>query len=319
MTNQRKHIVLIALLLALSQPMLIAQQQSLFSHYFWNEQVYNPAYAGSKEVFHMQALYRLQWAGFEGAPQTFNAAFHSPLKNERLALGVNFYNDRIGAYQANGFTFQYAYRVPLTDKIKLSLGLQGGMEFGNLDIGRLTTDDGLIDPVQSNWNPNSLTPVVGTGLYLYGEQFSFGFGVPQLLNSRMLKNEQLVLIPDNHFFFSGAYQFNVSDDVRLLPTSTFRVSKAAPLQAEFNVSAILYDMFQAGLGYRTDKSLILMAQIHAKLGDKQSPFRVGYAYDIAAQPLRTNTNGSHELMISFGLRPKITQQTLPKITSPRYF
>jgi len=319
MTIQPNIRLILATLSLLFASLLQAQQQSLFSHYYWNEQVYNPAYAGSKEVLHTQALYRLQWAGFDGAPQTFSATAHSPLKNERLALGVNFYNDRIGAYKANGFTVQYAYRLPITEKIRLSMGLQGGIEFGNLDFSRLTTDDGLIDPVQGNWNPNSVTPIIGTGLYLYGEQFSVGFGVPQLLNSNMIKGDQLVLRPENHFFISGAYQFNVSGDVRLLPTTTFRVSKAAPMQAEFNVSAILYDMFQAGLGYRTDKTLILMGQIHAKLGEKENAFRVGYAYDIAAQPLRTNTNGSHELMISFGLKPKFTQQTLPRITSPRYF
>lgn len=296
-----------------------AQQQSLFSHFFWNEQHYNPAYAGSKEVLHLQSLYRLQWAGFEGAPQTLSATVHSPLKNEKIALGINFYNDRIGAYRSNGFTFQYAFRLPVTDKIKLSMGLQGGLEFGQINFSDLVTDDGLIDPVQANWNPNSITPIIGTGLYLYGEQFSFGFGVPQLLNSRMLKGDQLVLIPDNHFFLSGAYQFNFSDDFRLLPTAALRISKAAPAQFEMNISGIFYDMFQAGIGYRTDKTLILMGQFFSNLGEKEYPFRLGYAYDIAAQPLRTNTNGSHEIMLSFGLKPRFTQQTLPRITSPRYF
>jgi type IX secretion system PorP/SprF family membrane protein len=297
---------------------VVAQQQSLFSHYFWNEQHYNPAYAGSREMLHAQAIYRMQWAGFEGAPQTLNATMHSPLRNDKFALGVNFFNDRIGAYQANGITAQYAFRLPLTSKIKLSLGLQGGVEFGNINFNDLVTDDGLIDPVNANWNQKSITPIVGTGFYLYGDQFSIGFGIPQLLNSRIMSNENAVLNQVSHYFVSGAWQWNINSDFRLLPTATFRILKGAPVQSEIHISTILYDIVQAGLGFRTDKSLILMVQAFPKLTEKKYPVRIGYAYDVATRAIRPVTSGSHELMLSFGMpRKEIT--SFPRIKSPRYF
>jgi type IX secretion system PorP/SprF family membrane protein len=310
--------LLIFCLLMMSGLHVQAQQQSLFSHYFWNEQHYNPGYAGSRDMLHVQALYRLQWAGFDGAPQTANATVHSPLRNERFALGMNIYNDRIGAYQSNGVSFQYAFRVPLTPKIKLSIGIQGGLEFGNINFNDLVTDDGISDPVNANWNQRSLTPVVGTGFYLYGEQFSVGFGVPQLMNSNIIKSEKTVLDQVNHYYLSGAYQFNINDDIRLLPTAVLRITKGAPFQAEINMSAILYDMFQAGLGVRTDKTVVLMMQAFPKITEKKCPIRIGYAYDIATRPIRPVSAGSHELMLSFGM-PRSSTPLSPKIKSPRYF
>jgi type IX secretion system PorP/SprF family membrane protein len=297
---------------------LNAQQQSLFSHYFWNEQHYNPAYAGSREMLHAQTIYRMQWVGFDGAPQTANATLHSPLKNEKFALGFNFFNDRIGAYRANGITAQYAFRLPLTAKIKLSLGLQGGVELGNINFNDLVTDDGLADPVTANWNQHSITPIVGTGLYLYGEQFSFGFGIPQLLNSQIMSNEKTVLDQVTHYFISGAYQWNINSDFRLLPTATLRIVKGAPVQSEFHISTIMYDIVQAGLGIRTDRSLILMVQAFPKLTEKKYPVRVGYAYDVATRAIRPVASGSHELMLSFGM-PRKENTSFPKIKSPRYF
>lgn len=267
---------------------------------------------------HAQAIYRMQWVGFEGAPQTMNATVHSPLKNEKFALGMNFFNDRIGAYQANGITMQYAFRLPLTAKIRLSLGLQGGVEFGNINFNDLVTDDGLVDPVNANWNQKSITPIVGTGLYVYGEQFSFGFGIPQLLNSQIMSNENTVLDPVTHYFVSGAYQWNINGDFRLLPTAVIRMSKGAPVQSEIHISTIMYDIVQAGFGVRTDKSVILMVQAFPKLTEKKYPVRIGYAYDIATRAIRPVSSGSHELMLSFGMpRKEIT--SFPRIKSPRYF
>jgi len=299
-------------------PSAQAQQQSLFSHYFWNEQHYNPAYAGSKDMLHVQALYRMQWVGMKGAPNTLNATVHSPLKNDKLALGINFYNDRIGAMQSNGITAQYAYRLKLADKYTLSMGLQGGVEFRNVNWAELHTDDLLPDPVGDALYAKSILPIVGAGVYFYSNQFSLGFGVPQLLPKTLFKGDQWGVEPSNNMFLSGSYQWNISEDFRLLPTATMRLAKGNPLQAEITASAILYDMFQAGIGVRTDKTAIFMAQFMPNIGDGKKKMRIGYSYDLSWKALRPSNSGSHELMISFGM-PVFSQGSSPVIKSPRYF
>ena len=295
---------------------IYGQQSSLFSHYYWNEQYYNPAYVGSKEMLHIQAIERLQWLGMEGAPKTFNFSAHSPLNKDNIALGVNFYNDKIGALSTNGFTTQYAYRLKFKEaKYTLSLGLQAGVEFRNLQSSKLTTDDGMPDPIDPAGFEKSWLPIVGAGAYFYGENFSVGLGVPQLLPKSTFKSEKWGIKPVFQYLISGAYQWNLRDNFRLLPTTTYRIIQAEPDQAEFNLNGILYDRAILGMGVRTDKSTIFMAQFIQPIG--KNKLNIGYAYDLSWKPLRTTNSGSHEIMISFDMQTRKQPNIIYK--SPRYF
>lgn len=310
-----KTIVVVLLLLNVVETK--GQQASLFSHYYWNEQFYNPAYAGSKEVLHAQVLNRLQWVGMNGAPNTLSASVHTPLKKDNIAVGVNFYNDRIGALVTNGVTGQYAYRLKFKDdKYTLSLGVQAGAEFRNLQSSKLTTDDGLPDILNPLDFEKSWLPIFGAGAYFYGENFSVGFGVPQLLPKSIFKDDKWGIEPNLQYFISGAYQWNISDDFRLLPTTTIRIQTNQPTQAEFNVNGIFYDKFMAGVGVRTDKSAIVMGQYMHEFGEKKK-LNIGYSYDLSWKALRTANSGSHEIMISFGM--PVFKSSSMSYKSPRYF
>ena len=48
--------------------MTFGQQDAQYTHYMFNTQAINPAYAGSREALTITGLHRSQWAGFEGAP-----------------------------------------------------------------------------------------------------------------------------------------------------------------------------------------------------------------------------------------------------------
>ena len=296
---------------------LKGQQLSVYSHYYWNEQTYNPGYVGSKDILHAQVLNRLQWVGMEGAPNTLNASIHSPLSNDKIALGVNFYNDRIGALSSNGITAQYAYRLKFKEgKYKLSLGVQAGAEFRNLQSGKLYTDDGQIDPVQPVDFEKNWMPIFGAGAYFYGENFSVGFSVPQLLPKSIFKDNKWGIQPYMQMYFSGAYQLNINERFRLLPTTTIRVLLHQKAQAEFNAHAIFYDKVIAGLGVRTDKTVMFMGQyMHSFSGGKK--LNIGYSYDLTWRALRAYNSGSHEIMLSFGM--PVLKSSFVKYKSPRYF
>lgn len=295
-----------------------AQQSALFSHYYWNEQFYNPAYAGSKEMLHVQALNRLQWVGMEGAPNTISASVHSPLKKDNIALGVNFYNDRIGALSTNGVSVQYAYRLKFKEgKYTLSMGVQGGAEFRNLQAAKLNTDDGMPDVVSPGEFQKSWMPVFGAGAYFYGENFSIGFGVPQLLPKTIFKGEKWGMEPVIQYFISGAYQWNIQENFRLLPTVSVKVLPHQPTQAEIDLNGIFYDKVLLGLGVRTDKSMIFLGQ-YMHTFDKGKKLNIGYAYDLSWKALRATNSGSHEIFVSFGMPfSKSTSSFIYK--NPRYF
>ena len=81
-----------------------AQQEPQYTQYMYNTMVYNPAYAGSKGHFSIEALYRTQWVGLDGAPDTGTISFNTPVGvSEKVGLGVSIIHDRIGPSQETYF------------------------------------------------------------------------------------------------------------------------------------------------------------------------------------------------------------------------
>ena len=118
-----KKALLPLLLLILISTSGFSQQDPMFTKYMFNSLLFNPAYAGSKDHMAITLLHRDQWWGIEGAPKTQSFTIHSPLKDDRVALGLGVYNDAIGPTNTMSFMTSYAYRINL-GKGKLSFGLQ---------------------------------------------------------------------------------------------------------------------------------------------------------------------------------------------------
>ena len=72
-----------------------AQSDALYSQYMFNQFTINPGYAGSRDALSCVLLYRSQWVGLDGAPNTVNISAHSPFKGKNMALGMNIVLDEI--------------------------------------------------------------------------------------------------------------------------------------------------------------------------------------------------------------------------------
>ncbi|MFB9106682.1 type IX secretion system membrane protein PorP/SprF, partial [Algibacter miyuki] len=66
---------------------LEAQQDSQYTQYMYNTVTVNPAYAGTRGSLSMTGLYRNQWVGLEGAPETLNFSLNSPIGIQGVGLG----------------------------------------------------------------------------------------------------------------------------------------------------------------------------------------------------------------------------------------
>ena len=60
----------------------VAQQDPQYTQYMYNMSVINPAYATEGEDINVGALYRSQWVGTVGAPNTGTLFVHVPLKEK---------------------------------------------------------------------------------------------------------------------------------------------------------------------------------------------------------------------------------------------
>ena len=104
-----------------------AQQEAQYSQYMFNMLSVNPAYAGSRDVLSLTGLFRQQWVNIPGAPQTISFSADMPLRNETIGIGMKAYKDKLGVTDQTNIDFTAAYRIRLTTRTTLAVGLQAGV------------------------------------------------------------------------------------------------------------------------------------------------------------------------------------------------
>ena len=71
-----------------------AQQDAQFTQYMSNKIFLNPAFAGEKGAICLTGIYRHQWTGFEGNPQTQNFNVDMPVNFLHGGIGLSVTNDK---------------------------------------------------------------------------------------------------------------------------------------------------------------------------------------------------------------------------------
>ncbi len=317
-----------------------AQQDPMFTKYMFNSLTFNPAYAGSKEHMAIGLLHRSQWVGIEGAPVTQSLTIHSPLKNERVGLGFNLINDNIGPTSNLSMNVSYAYRIPVGNNGKLSIGLQGGVENYRADWSKLNTEiPATVDPSFA-LNPNRWLPNFGAGVYYYNPSFYAGFSSPQLVEYDLA--QEVVLGTGQttwarqyrHYFFTAGAAIPISgDDLVFKPsmliknTSLFNSLRkdepfqnfSTPTEFDIDLSMFFYQTLWLGLSYRSafeafdDTSSFDSIDIWASYFLKNG-LRIGAAYDYTLTELSQATSGSFELFLGYEF-----DYDTEKTVTPRYF
>ena len=121
-----------------------SQQIPQYTHYLLNQFAYNPAVAGSKDCLDITLGHRTQWSGFEGAPVTTYGSFNTTLKQDKFglgykhAIGLVLISDSYGPFTRSKIKLAYAYHLPVTRDILLSMGMFVGIEQINFDAGEIT-------------------------------------------------------------------------------------------------------------------------------------------------------------------------------------
>src|SRR5690554_1552001 len=128
-----------------------SQQDSQCTQYMYNTNNVNPAYAGSREVLSIFGLYRTQWVGLDGAPDTGVFSAHSPI-SERVGLGLSFINDRIGTSDESAIAIDFSYAIPVfNNNFKLAFGIKATGHLLNIDFSKLNWYE-PDDPTNQNIN-----------------------------------------------------------------------------------------------------------------------------------------------------------------------
>ncbi len=306
-----KRIIIIIVLLVLGFKNSNAQQLPQFTQYMYNTIAINPAYAGSRDALSIVGLNRNQWAGFDGGPQTQTLSIHSPLRNEKIGLGLSLMNDKAG-YE--NFTYVYAdfsYTLRASENVDVSFGLKGGFSYYKLseELYNLTevNQDPYFDERLNRWNSN-----FGAGILFHSNLWYLGLSVPKLINHDVNNNTEFASLETVHYYAIGGYVFDLSKSVKLKPSFMVKYTKGAPLSTDVTANFLFNEKFWLGGSYRINgEQRAVGAIIDFQVSEQ---FRVGYAYEIPTGEIRPYTSGSHEILLIYDFK-----FTKDKLKSPRYF
>ena len=96
MSKKNKISLYILLIAIIASIKLNAQTEPMYSQYMYNMLSINPAYAGNREALGLSVFYRNQWVDLPGAPQTKSATIDGSINDNRVGLGLQMYDDRLG-------------------------------------------------------------------------------------------------------------------------------------------------------------------------------------------------------------------------------
>ncbi len=318
MILKKKLLLPLLLLLLVVVEDVTAQQDAQYTQYMFNTITVNPAYAGSRGQFSAAALYRAQWVGLDGSPETFTLNLHSPIRNSNLGYGVSVVKDDIGdgVVSETYLDAVVSYTVDVSLDGKLSFGLKAGGNLLNLDFNGLRNFDA--EPVNVDNIENRFSPNVGVGIYYHTSKFYAGLSAPNLLRTQHFDNSQTnagsvqFLSQERiNFYLITGYVFDIGGNNKFKPALLTKAVGGAPLQIDLSTSFLFNDKFSVGAAYRWDAAVSAMAgfQITDQL-------MLGLAYDRETSELGGTqfNDGSFEIFLRYEL-----VKTFNKLVSPRFF
>lgn len=280
---------------------LVAQSDQHYTMFMYNKLLYNPGYAGSREVMSVNTQYRSQWAGIAGAPKTLNFSADGLVGSymrafRPVAVGVSVTNEKVGVENNTHLRAYYAYRLRLKKSV-LSFGLMGGGSLYSAGYSSLNpyqlNDQNLAADINNAFLPN-----FGAGAYWSADNYYIGLSVPSMLENKYDKNGTQIARQIRGYYLSAGYVYTLNETIKLKPQVLARYAGNGdyklPFNCDINISAIAYDRIQAGVTYRTDKSL--GAIVHVQV---TSRINVGYAYDYLMSDIAPFARGAHELVLGY--------------------
>ncbi|WP_181305562.1 type IX secretion system membrane protein PorP/SprF [Rufibacter sp. XAAS-G3-1] len=321
----KKNIGAFLVLLLLTAPAW-GQQRPQYSQYMINSYLLNPAITGIEDYTEVKIGTRQQWVGLEGAPKTYHVSAHTPLNKQVASIrnagkgitstrtvnknrfsrayphhgvGIQAISDRTGPLRRTNVNLTYAYHLPITRTITVSMGASAGILRNSINPGEATFTSP--DPAISSDYVNRNYFDLGLGTWIYSNSFFVGLSGAQLIKSNRdlnpsEENEGPNNVLQKHYIATAGYKFDVGQEVTLIPSVLAKFTSPSPTTLDFNLRAIYADRVWAGVSYRNEDAFALMTGVNIS-----HIMDVSYSYDYNTSPLNISNSGTHEVVLGLKL------------------
>jgi type IX secretion system PorP/SprF family membrane protein len=292
-------VALLVLMLDLgSSNKVIAQQTPLFSQYFHNPFIYNPAWAGLDKFGSVNLTHRNQWDGIPTAPVTNQFTLDLPFYQYKAGAGLNAYYEKVGLFTTTKIQASFAYHLfQLYENASVfSFGMTAGYVGTQMDL----TNVYVLNPgdpriVNNTGDYQGVEFSVGVN-YRYKDKFQIALVAPQLVTSGLRpidgaeNNTNLV----SHYLLSAKCTLKSVDEVhRIEPMVMVRKAPNSPLQFDVGGQYTYNNTLWGSVAYRTNYTVAIGAGINVKR------FRIGYARDFSTGTLAGVAGSSNEIMVGY--------------------
>lgn len=301
---------------------VFSQQQGHYSMYMVNQYLLNPAVAGTEDFIDIKAGFRSQWVGLQDAPRSFFLTAHGPVKkniNHKEydnvkplpwhSAGVMLTGEITGPINKNIVYGTYAYHIPLTYNLNLSLGASLGLQQYRVNAAELKYDAQGTTDIATSTNTTTIKPDGNVGVWLYNKKFYVGGSSIQVFNQKLdvASNGAAESRLNRHFFATAGYRIKLDSAGiwALVPSVMVKMIAPTPLQVDLNCKIRYKDTFWGGLSWRNQDAVI--AIIGMTLNKK---IDIGYAFDYTTSKLANFTSGSHEIMVGYRI-PHLKHKPAP--------
>ncbi|WP_456461874.1 PorP/SprF family type IX secretion system membrane protein [Reichenbachiella sp.] len=294
-----KKIILVFLLSAyFAGQGLLAQDQKIYSQFFMNPYVINPAYAGSTGYTTVFGVHRQQWLGLEGAPAYSHLSFSTPLENN-ISFGAMAFNNNENAIVTSGAKVTGGYLLELDRKQFIRFGMSIGGGYTSFDV------DAGVDPTLLALSNTSFI-MADLGVSYYYENFNVALSIPNLIGRDVVDSNgfsEIQVEPYKDLTLQANYRHLVNKDFSIEPHLIYRFSAENLSQYEAAVIAHIGHVIWAGLNYRQDYGAGALFGI--KIQEKGA---IGFAYEYGKSELDGATSGTFEISIGLQIGDKKKNQ-----------
>jgi type IX secretion system PorP/SprF family membrane protein len=270
-----------------------SQQEPLYTQYYTNFSLINPAYSGINGHFITTANIRKQWAGEAGSPETQTFSVHGAM-GKNVGVGLSVVHDKVFIWNNTDLYADFSYSFEVSETSIVSFGLKAGGSFLNVNLQEL----GISDDALLNENINKFNPNLGAGVFYYTAKLYASFSTVNMLETTYYdENSSTSTASDNMvFYLSAGYVFNLGTTLKLRPSFMTRAVKGSPLSTDISASFLWNNRLELAFSHRLNESISGLFQV--RINDN---VKLGYSYDGLTNNLGNYNSGSHEISLLFDI------------------
>ena len=331
--------ILILLLAVFYMPFnAIAQIDYRFAQFHQNPLPVNPAFSGIEDFVDIKAGYRMQWAGFEGAPTNLFLSANMALK---ISPGSNFKDKGVRLFEADAYNeketddefgyrkgkrhgvafyllqnsdggfsnlagyLNYAYHLRITRQLIWSVGAGVGYEFNKFDPSNITVLNPLNDLTYQGYikEKNQKSNLnINLGTLIYHRQFYLGYSAITVTSVNLggTNNYYNDQVTNMTQTVQIGYRYKWKYGYLITPSILLRIRPENPIEVIGSIRARIQDKIWAGLQYS------YLGAVGISAGAYITPnIGINYAYEFPTSQLYRATTGSHEFILAVKLNNKI--------------